>query len=108
MGLDMQIRKAAEALEEHEEVVQEGEEEEDEVDQEVEEGEILGLVHDKVPKHFQYNVCKWSVNEMSVLSHYLCNSIIISKSFNLTVWSIKKNPCNFVENDILKERWLEK
>ena len=52
MGLGKQIRKAAEALEEHEEVVQEVEEEEDEVDQEVEEGEILGLVHDKVPKHF--------------------------------------------------------
>ena len=52
MGLGKQIRKAAEALEEHEEVVQEGEEEEGEVDREVEEGEILGLVHDNVPKHF--------------------------------------------------------
>ena len=66
MGLDKQIRKAEEALEELEEVVQEGEEEEGEVDQEVEEGEILGLVHDKEPKHFKYNACKWSVNEMSV------------------------------------------
>ena len=52
MGLDKQTRKAEEALEEHEEVVQEGEGEEGEVDQEVEEGEILGLDHDKVPKHF--------------------------------------------------------
>ena len=52
MGLDKQTRKAEEALEEHEEVVQEGEGEEGEVDQEVEEGEILGLDHDKVPKYF--------------------------------------------------------